>query len=96
MMLTECVNIAKQPSGKKTNHMKPVTIYRTFSPVDAQLIRSRLEASDLDATVTHELSALSMEGYSLSTGGIRVQVPEDQVDAAREIIELPAATENDE
>lgn len=76
--------------------MKLVTVYRTFSPADAQLIRSRLEAADLQATVTHELSALSMEGYSLSTGGIRVQVPEDQAQEAREIIELPAAAESEE
>ena len=75
--------------------MKLVTVYRTFSPADAHLIRSRLEAADVPATVTHELSALSMEGYSLSTGGIRVQVPEDQVEAAREIIELPAAAESE-
>jgi hypothetical protein len=76
--------------------MKLVTVYRTFSPADAQLVRSRLEAAELQATVTHELSALSMEGYSLSTGGIRVQVPEDQAEEAREIIELPPAAEADE
>ena len=71
--------------------MKLVTVYLTFSPADAQLVRSRLEAAELQATVTHELSALSMDGYSLATGGIRVQVPEDQVEAARELIELPPA-----
>lgn len=78
------------------SNMKLVTVYRTFSPADAQLVRSRLEAADLQATVTHELSALSMEGYSLSTGGIRVQVPEDQAEEAREIIELPSAAEAEE
>lgn len=76
--------------------MKPITVYRTFSPADAQLVRSRLEAANLQATVTHELSALSMDGYSLATGGIRVQVPEDQAEDARELIELPPAPETEE
>ena len=76
--------------------MKLVTVYRTFSPADAQLVRSRLEAADLQATVMHELSALSMEGYSLSTGGICVQVPDDQAEEAREIIELPPPAETEE
>ena len=75
--------------------MKLVTVYRSFSPADAQLVRSRLEAANLQATVTHELAALSMDGYSLATGGIRVQVPEDQAEAAREIIELPPAAESE-
>jgi hypothetical protein len=67
--------------------MKLVTVYRTFSPADAQLIRSLLEASDIPAMVADETSSLSMEGYSMSTGGVRVQVPEEQVENAREIIE---------
>ena len=71
--------------------MKLVTVYRTFSSADAQLIRSVLEASDIPAMVADELSSLSMEGYSMSTGGIRVQVPEEQAQNAREIIESKAA-----
>ena len=71
--------------------MKLVTVYRTFSSADAQLIRSVLEASDIPAMVADELSSLSMEGYSMSTGGIRVQVPEEQAADAREIIESKGA-----
>jgi hypothetical protein len=70
--------------------MKLVTVYKTFSPADAQLIRSMLEAADVPATVTHELSALSLDGYALAAGGIGVQVPEDQVEAARELITTEA------
>ena len=62
------------------------TVYRTFSSGDAQLIRSRLEAANLQATVVHELSALSMEGYALAAGGIQVQVPEEEAEEARAII----------
>ena len=68
--------------------MKLVTVYRTFSSGDAHLVCSRLEASNLQATVTHELAALSMEGYAVAAGGILVQVPEDQAAEAKELIEL--------
>jgi hypothetical protein len=68
--------------------MKLVTVYRSFSSADAQLIRSRLEAAGLDAMVINELSGLNIDGYAMAAGGIQVQVPEDQVADAREIIEM--------
>jgi hypothetical protein len=68
--------------------MKLVTVYQTFSSADAQLVRSRLEASNLQAIVANELSGLSIDGYSMAAGGILVQVPEDQVEDARELINL--------
>ena len=67
--------------------MSLITVYRTFSSGDAHLVCSRLEAANLQASVAHELSALSMDGYALAAGGIRVQVPEEQADEARQIIE---------
>jgi hypothetical protein len=67
--------------------MKLVTVYRTFSPADAQLIRSLLEASEIPALIADELSSLSLDGYSMAAGGIRVQVPEEQVENARALIE---------
>jgi len=69
--------------------MNLVTVYRTFSPAEAQLIRSRLEAAGLHANVAHELSAFSMEGYTMTTGGVRVQVPEEEAADARELITAP-------
>jgi hypothetical protein len=68
--------------------MTLVTVYRTFSAGDAHLVRSRLEASNLQASIAHELSALSMDGYALAAGGILIQVPGDQAEEAREIIKL--------
>ena len=68
--------------------MTLVTVYRAFSPADAQLVRSRLEASDFNVTVNHELAALSMDGYSMVTGGILVQVPEEEAEEARELLSL--------
>ena len=66
--------------------MKMVTVYRAFSPADAHVIRSRLEASEFDAVVVNELSGLSIDGYSMAAGGVLVQVPEDQAEDARELI----------
>lgn len=61
----------------------PVTIYRALNIAQAQLVCSRLQAAGFDAVVSHELAALSMEGYSLSTGGVRIEVPSDQAEEAQ-------------
>ena len=66
--------------------MSLVTVFTSFSSAEAQLIRSRLEASGFHAIVMHELSALSMDGYSMAAGGIRVQVPETEAADARELL----------
>jgi hypothetical protein len=68
-----------------------VTIFKAFSPAEAQLVRSRLEAASFHPFVADELSALSIDGYSLATGGIRVQVPEAEAADAREFLETPNA-----
>ncbi len=63
-----------------------VTIHTAFNPADAQLVRSRLEAAGFHANVAHELSALSLDGYALAAGGIRVQVPEAEAAEAGEFL----------
>jgi hypothetical protein len=63
------------------------TVHRAFNPADAQLVRSRLEAAQFHPVVTHELSALSLDGYSLAAGGILVQVPDAEAVEAREFLE---------
>ena len=67
--------------------MQLVTVFRSFSPAEAQLVRSRLDAADIPAEVVNELAALSMDGYSMATGGIRVQVPDEYAAEARALIE---------
>jgi hypothetical protein len=74
--------------------MALVTVFCAFNPVEAQLIRSWLEASQFHAVVTHELSALSMDGYSQAAGGILVQVPKEEAADAKEL--LASATSSDE
>ncbi|WCJ60437.1 DUF2007 domain-containing protein [Fontisphaera persica] len=65
----------------------PVVIFKTLSLPQAQLVCSRLQAAGFFASVSHELAALSMEGYSLATGGVRVEVPADQAEEARAFLE---------
>jgi len=71
--------------------MEPVTVFKTFSPAEAQLVRSRLEAAEFHPIVTHELAALSMDGYSMAAGGVLVQVPAEEADDAKALL---AASEN--
>jgi hypothetical protein len=71
--------------------MSPVTIFRAFNPAEAQLVRSRLEAAGFHPFVADELSALSIDGYALAAGGIRVQVPEGEAANVREFLETPTA-----
>ncbi len=70
--------------------MALVTVFRAFNPADAQLIRSRLDAANFHAVVTHELSALSLDGYALAAGGILVQVPESEAADAKELLSAPS------
>jgi hypothetical protein len=54
--------------------------------VEAEVVRARLEASEFQAVITHGLSALSIDGYSLAAGGILVQVPEEEAADAKELL----------
>ena len=66
--------------------MELVTVFIAFNSAEAQLVRSRLEAAGLFAVVTDELSALSIDGYALAVGGIKVQVRDVDAEAALELV----------
>jgi hypothetical protein len=66
--------------------MKLVTVYSTFNPTEAEVMRSRLDVSGFHAVITHGLAALSVDGYSLATGGILVQVPDVEAEDARDLL----------
>jgi len=70
--------------------MEWVTISNQFSPAEAELLRSRLETAGFTVNLRHMGAALAMDGYSMATGGIWVQVPEDQETDARQLLEAPA------
>ncbi len=62
------------------------TVFRAFNSAEAQLVRSQLEAAGFNVFVADETSALSMEGYVLGAGGIRVQVPDDRESEAKALL----------
>ena len=66
--------------------MELTTVLTAFNPAETHLVRSRLEAAGFHVVVTHELSALSMDGYALAAGGILVQVPNEQAADAQEFL----------
>jgi hypothetical protein len=66
-----------------------ITVFTAFNPAEAQLVRSRLEAAGFHPFVVGELSALSIDGYSLAAGGIRVQVPGPEAANVKEFLEAP-------
>jgi hypothetical protein len=69
--------------------MQLVTVFTAFNPAEAHVVRSCLDAANFHAVVTHELSALSMDGYALAAGGILVQVPDTEADEAKEFLKSP-------
>jgi len=69
--------------------MRLVTVFTAFNPADAHVIWSCLDAANFHPVVTHELSALSLDGYALAAGGILVQVPETEADEAKVFLDSP-------
>jgi hypothetical protein len=61
------------------------TVFRTYNEPDALIVRSRLEAADIEAYIAHDL-ACSAVGGTIPAGGLLVQVPEDQAEDARALI----------
>ena len=62
-----------------------ITIATCSNPAEAMLLKSILEANDITAYVPDELTAQSAPHFSGS--GIRVQVDDEQADAAKRLLE---------
>ena len=69
--------------------MKLVTIFSAFSTVEAHGVRARLEAAGFHPFVANEYAPSLLGGMSKSTL-VRVEIPEDEADAAREFLAAPA------
>jgi hypothetical protein len=67
--------------------MEPVVVFRSFSVAEADLVRASLESAGFHAMLTNELASLSIDGYSMAAGGIRVVVPAEEAIEARALIE---------
>lgn len=66
--------------------MELVTLSRVFAPAEADLLAARLESAGFTPFVHGLDAALSIEGYSMVTGGIQVKVPADQAESARQFL----------
>ena len=64
------------------------TVFTAFTPADAQLACSRLEAAGFHPFVANENASSYFGGYSTATM-VRVQVPEAEADDARELLNAP-------
>jgi len=76
--------------------MKLITVYTAFNPAEAQLANSRLQAAGFHSVVMGELSSLSIEGYALTAGGIRVQVPEPEAEDAMTLLHSEESSSSDD
>jgi hypothetical protein len=70
--------------------MNLVTVFNTFDSTDADLVSSRLSAAGFNPTILHGSAAANIVGLTLGPSGIAVQVPEDEVDEAREFLAAPS------
>jgi hypothetical protein len=65
--------------------MELVTISKEFNDMEAQMKRAQLEAAGFHPFIANEASSLWI-GTAYATGGILIQVPEDEVSDAREFL----------
>lgn len=70
-----------------------VTVARYFDPSEAHVVRALLESAGLMATVADDHHVTANYPLSTALGGVRVQVPADEVEAASELIAAYASGE---
>jgi flagellar biosynthesis/type III secretory pathway M-ring protein FliF/YscJ len=66
--------------------MRLVTVFTSLNTPEADVVFSRLDAADFHPVMTDAQNAL---GYSILTGGVHVQVPEDEAEEAKEFLAIP-------
>ena len=66
---------------------KWVTIATYNMPYQAHLAKARLEAADIPVTIRDEHLISINQLYSPALGGVKVQVPEDKLKEAQEILD---------
>jgi hypothetical protein len=71
-----------------------ITIATCSNPAEAMLIKSLLEANELEVYVPDELTSQTAVHYSGS--GIHVQVDDEDADAARRILAEAETADDDE
>jgi hypothetical protein len=63
-----------------------VPVARFFSPIEGEILKSRLEAEGVPAIVADAQTVQTIPLMAIAVGGVRVLVPESYTDRALEII----------
>jgi hypothetical protein len=63
-----------------------ITVARFFEPSEAHVVRALLESAGLMATVADDHHVTANYPISTALGGVRVQVPSEDLEAARELV----------
>lgn len=66
--------------------MNYVTIGKFFNFAQADMVAGRLEAAGF-SVLRHSLNSALVEGIPAVVGGVRLQVPEDQAESARTLLQ---------
>ena len=72
-----------------------ITIATFSKPEEAHLLRMQLEAGGVDAYIQDENTVQMNWLYSNAIGGVRVQIGEQDLEAARAIVAAPQMNESD-
>lgn len=70
-----------------------ITVARYFEPSEAHVVRALLESAGLMATVADEHHVTANYPISTALGGVRVQVPDEHVEAAMALVAAYASGE---
>jgi hypothetical protein len=63
-----------------------ITVSMALNPSEAELVRSRLEANGFLVNIKNENAAFTFgSGYDI--GGVMIQVPSDQAESARALLQ---------
>ena len=73
-----------------------VTIARFTNPTEAHLLRMRLEAGGIEAFLQDENTIQMDWAISNAIGGVRLQVAEEELEAARELLKQDQGAEEGE
>jgi hypothetical protein len=67
-----------------------VMVARMYNPLEAEMLRGRLESEGIPAMIADTQTAQVNPFYKLAIGGVRVMVPEAYLAQAREIVRADA------
>jgi hypothetical protein len=67
--------------------MQMITVFTALNPVDADLASSRLAAAGFHPAIARGLA--ETVGFVLASGGVLVQVPDDEANDAKEFLAAP-------